>query len=525
MVPRLRPQAAAKARSAKGASGERHPPAGLVLLAAAVVLAAACSGSRSGDGDPAAVDGAGVWVDVSPEPEPDAADAGDAPPDDIPNDRPDPESNGAAAVGGSAAPDADGGAEDESHAYAEGDGTTEAGDGVAADADAESDDGVATGTESDDADTGGTEAGSAESGNGAEVLTTPESSGTNGIEVPETDPDTPRAPLTGELTSDPTLDQRRALAVKVGNSNRRSRPQTGLAAADIVYEMLIEGGESRFLAVFHSEMPGRVGPVRSARTSDFDLLADLARPFLASSGANPTVLSETRQAERAGTIVDVGGMRTFVPYSRDPARRSPYNLYFHSESLTDSGGAAIRGGPLETPVVPLLDYGTSNPAGVAGAKGVTVTYHLPTNNFVSHIWDPAVPGWVRIQDGRLMLTETDFGPQEVAPVNVAVVWMNHQYAPADRESPLTVSFGTGDALVLAEGAVHEAVWERTEGRAGIRFVDTAGNPLSFSPGPTWILIANSSRRFPVTEAEVLYAYNATRLLAEAREAHEAAIIP
>lgn len=88
-----------------------------------------------------------------------------------------------------------------------------------------------------------------------------------------------------------------------------------------------------------------------------------------------------------------------------------------------------------------------------------------------------------------------------------------------------MSFGTGDALVLTEGAVHEAVWERTEDRAGIRFVDTAGNPLSFSPGPTWILIANSSRRFPVTEAEVLYAYNGTRMLAEAREAHEAAIIP
>ena len=369
-------------------------------------------------------------------------------------------------------------------------------------------------------------AGEGEAGeDGDEVTTTPENSGTIGIAVPESILDRPRAPLTGELTGNSTLAQRRALAVKVGNSDRRSRPQAGLAAADIVYETLIEGGESRLLAVFHSEIPSRVGPVRSVRTSDFDLLADLSRPYLASSGANQTVLSEIRRAERAGTIVDIGGMRTFVPYSRDPARRSPYNLYFHSESLTDSGGAALRGGPLEAPVVPLLDYGSSNPAGIAGAKGVTVTYHRPTDNVVSHIWDSAAGGWVRIQDGDLMMTETVSGLREVAPVNVAVVWMPHRYAPADAESPLTQSYGTGKALVLTAGAVHEAVWERTADRAGFRFVDTAGNPLSFSPGSTWLLIANSSRRFPVTVAEVLDADDGARLLAEAREAAEAAGFP
>ena len=521
MVPRLRPQAAYEFASKRVPTRLRLPPALLASLAAAaaVALAVACSGSPSGSGDPVDPGVAQLPGDPSPTPESDptapagSTVTGDAPDGDSPDDVPDPVGTEEAGVEGSAAADGNGSLAAESDAVAGSGETTEAGGDEAGDA------------EADDEVAGGAEAESAESDGRAEVVTTPESSGTNGIEVPETDPDTPRAPLTGELTSDPTLDQRRALAVKVGNSGRRSRPQAGLGAADIVYETLIEGGKSRFLAVFHSEMPSRVGPVRSVRTSDFDLLADLSRPYLASSGANPTVLSETRRADSAGTIVDVGGMRTFVPYARDPARRSPHNLYFHSESLTDSGGAALRGGQLETPVVPLLDYGTSNPAGIAGAIGVTVTYHRPTNNVVSHIWDPAVHGWVRIQDGDLMLTESDFGPKEVAPVNVAVVWMTHRNAPADPESPLTVSFGTGDALVLTEGAVHEAVWERAEDRAGIRFVDAAGNPLSFSPGPTWILIANSSRRFPVTEAEVLYAYNGTRLLAEAREAHEAAIIP
>ena len=532
MVLRPRPEAAGRATDANVRSGVSLRSAGPALLAVAVALAVACGGSQSGDGDPvevdvAGVEVAGVSVDVSPEPESDPAGAGEATVEDSPDDKPDPASGDTAAAEASPVPDANGGAEASSDGAAQENGTAgaegaEAGDAEAGDAEAEG--AEAEGAEAEGAEAEGAEAeGTAEAE--AEGAETSEIGQIMDMAVPETVRYGLRAPLTGEPTTDLTLAQRRALAVKVGNSGRRARPQAGLAAADIVFEMLIEGGESRLMAVFHSEMPGRVGPVRSARTSDFDLLADLSRPYLASSGANATVLAEMRRADRAGTIVDVGGMRTFIPYSRDPARRPPYNLYLDSEKLTGSGGAALRGGPLETPVAPLLDYGSSTPAGIAGANGVTVTYHRPTNNVVSHIWDAAAGGWVRIQDGDLMMTETGSDLREVAPVNVAVMWMTHRYAPSDAESPLTVSYGTGDALVLTAGAVHEAVWERSEDRAGFRFVDTAGNPLSLSPGSTWLLIANSSRRFPVTGAEVLADADGTRLLAEAREAAAAASVP
>ena len=329
-------------------------------------------------------------------------------------------------------------------------------------------------------------------------------------------PDGPKAPLTGELTTDSALAQRRALAVKVDNGDRRGRPQAGLAAADLVYEMLIEAGKTRFLAVFHSEIPGRVGPVRSVRSGDFDLLADLSTPYLVSSGANTTVLAEMRQAVRAGTLVDIGGLRNFVPYTRDPARRSPFNLYFHYENLLDGDADALPPGPLAAPVAPLFDYGSTNPEGLADATGVTVTFHRSSGNVISHIWDAAVGGWVRIQGGALMTTETDFGLTEVAPVNVAVVWMPHRVSAAEAESPQALSYGTGDALVLTAGTVHNAVWERTEDRAGFRFSDAAGNPLSLSPGSTWLLLANTSRRYPVAEAAIVTASDGARLLADAR---------
>ena len=338
------------------------------------------------------------------------------------------------------------------------------------------------------------------------------------VSEPEALPDGPEAPFTGELTTDSALAQRRAVAVKVDNGDRRARPQAGLASGDIVYEMLIEGGKTRFLAVFHSEMPGRIGPVRSVRSGDFDLLADLSTPYFVSSGANTTVLAEMRQAERAGTLVDIGGLRNFVPYTRDPARRSPRNLYFNYENLLGGDADALPGGPLAEPVAPLFDYGSTNPEGIADATGVTVTFHQSLGNVISHIWDARVGGWVRIQEGALMMTETDFGITEVAPVNVAVVWMPHGASAASAESPQARPYGTGDALVLTAGTVHNAVWERTEDRPGFRFSDAAGNPLSLSPGSTWLLLANSSRRFPVAQAAIVTASEGARLLADARAA-------
>ena len=358
---------------------------------------------------------------------------------------------------------------------------------------------------------------------GEVVLDEPDAAETAAEPEPEPEvPTGPTAPLTGLITTDASLDQRRAVAVKIDNGDKRGRPQAGLAAADVVYEELIEGAKTRLLAVYHSEMPGRVGPVRSVRSGDLGLLTDLSTPYLASSGANVTVLEEMRQADRAGTMIDIGGLRTFVPYSRDPERLSPFNLYFHYDNIVGDDGSFLRGGPLDRPVAPLFDYGSSNPDGIVGAAGVTVTYHRNTGNVISHVWDDELGGWVRIQQGTLMVTETDFGLVEVAPANVVVMSVPYETSAADSESPQVSVQGAGDALVLTAGAVHEAVWERTPDRVGYRFTDTAGHPLSLSPGSTWLLLANTTRRFPVAETEVLTWWGGGQLLDQARALAEAA---
>ena len=324
-------------------------------------------------------------------------------------------------------------------------------------------------------------------------------------------------PLTGELTSDFFLAQRRAVAVKVDNGGLRPRPQFGLAAADIVYEVLVEGGFTRFLAVFHSEIPDRIGPVRSVRSSDMDLLADLGTPYLASSGANSVVQREMREAVNAGVLIDAGALRGVPAYSLDRNRAAPHNRFFHYTELLDSTAASTA----PATVTPLFEYGSTNPPEIAGAAAVTVAYSF-YGNVVSHIWDAGVGGWVRIQNGELHTTESDFGTVEIAPTNVAVLWLPYKTSAADPKSPQALSYGSGDALVLTAGVVHQAAWERSEGRRGFRLTGADGNVLGLSPGSTWVILANRGSRRPVAEVTTVNTAEGARLLAEARAAVAAA---
>ena len=95
------------------------------------------------------------------------------------------------------------------------------------------------------------------------------------------------APLTG-LPIDPAKASRPALVVKIDNFPTIARPQVGINQADVVFEEIVEG-ITRFAAVFQSEDADPVGPIRSARTSDINILAQLGRPLLAWSGGNPFV--------------------------------------------------------------------------------------------------------------------------------------------------------------------------------------------------------------------------------------------
>jgi len=129
------------------------------------------------------------------------------------------------------------------------------------------------------------------------------------------------------------------LAVKIDNL-APARPQTGLTGADIVYVLPVEGGLSRFLAVYSSHVPPVIGPVRSAREDDLELLRQFGRPAFAYSGAQPQLLPVVERA-RTVDLYDgrVGG------YFRDLRRVAPHNLPIRSAGPGLTPTAALPSPP------------------------------------------------------------------------------------------------------------------------------------------------------------------------------------
>src|SRR5207253_1555385 len=150
--------------------------------------------------------------------------------------------------------------------------------------------------------------------------------------IPTTVPSPPTmsaSPLTG-LPMDIVRSKRPVLVVKIDNAPK-ARPQIGLNQADVVFEEGVEGGITRFAALFHSEESKPVGPVRSARSTDIKIVSAFHHPLFAYSGAN----SLFKQYVADAPLVDVGVDRYPDRYHRDNARSSPYNLFSETETLLD----------------------------------------------------------------------------------------------------------------------------------------------------------------------------------------------
>jgi len=329
------------------------------------------------------------------------------------------------------------------------------------------------------------------SGGGAEVATgSPDEPATG---APDTDgrdrglgaPST--WPLRGVLSRNTPTDLP-AVVVKIDN-DPHARPQSGLNQADVVYEIEVEG-ITRFAAVFHSEAVDRVGPVRSARSSDLDLLAALGAPLFAWSGANGGVTAEVLGAQDAGLLVDVGHNSAPDQYWRDGGRQAPYNLY---TSVTGLRGLDRPGSGTPRPLFAYRQEGDPLPEGAAATSGISVAYAGDGRIAnVEFVWDEELDGWARFQTDNLHgdgSPHVDAAGEQVAPENVVVLSTTYTTSAADSRSPQAQTVGEGDALVLTGGG--QAItgrWRRGAGTAAVELTTAAGEPITLRPGRTWVLL-------------------------------------
>ena len=267
-----------------------------------------------------------------------------------------------------------------------------------------------------------------------------------------------------------------ALVVKIDNHDR-ARPQFGINSADVVFEEIVEGGLTRFAAVFHSQGADIVGPVRSVRTSDFDLLRNFNRPLFANSGGNEAVLELLRDVD----YVDVSSNADVDSYRRLTERQSPHNLVTSTKSLRIVGDD--RGGGGSPPLLfARRDLDEPLPDTAVAVKGVDISYGA-TN--VTYRWDPDRNGWIRSQDGSL---HVDAVGVVVAPEIVIVQIISYRRSSADGRSPEAVLVGEGSALVLYGGHLIEGFWARREATALTYYTDRAGEAITVPSGNTWVAL-------------------------------------
>ncbi len=280
-----------------------------------------------------------------------------------------------------------------------------------------------------------------------------------------------KALLTGLVIFDQPI--RPALIVKIDNVVA-ARPQAGIAQADIVYVEEVEGGLTRLAAVFHSQTPNQVGPVRSMRTGDFDLLSQFNSPLFSNSGGNRIAVRLLRES----TLVDIGAGSNSDLYYRT-SRPAPHNLFTNPANLWAVGQGDEYETGLPFPIFQFRGAGDPFHPDANPAAGVDIDYG---QTVVAYSWNGS--GWDRSQDGD---PTVDADGTRIAPTTVILQITHYDASVADGASPHAITTGRGEAWILSDGQVLLAAWRREAETDQIEYVDaTTGNIIGILPGQTWI---------------------------------------
>jgi hypothetical protein len=293
-------------------------------------------------------------------------------------------------------------------------------------------------------------------------------------------------PLTGApVPGGGAVPQRAALAVKVTNYPT-GRPQTGLQKADIVFEEPVEGGITRFVAVFQCAGATLVGPIRSARNIDIGILGQFGTPLLAHVGGINPVIANIDASPLVN--VDVGAHGTVIQH---PAGRvAPYDTYASTSALW-----AIDPSDRSVPS-PLFTYSNAPPSGPGVSPVSSVAIPFSSSSTVVWRYNAKLHAFQRYYGSKPDTLST--GIQETA-ANVVVQFVQVTYGPwvENTEGGLEVQANlyndaSGPALVFRSGQEISGTWSRSSLAQPTQFVDSSGQPIAMQPGQTWVeLVPNT----------------------------------
>ena len=282
-------------------------------------------------------------------------------------------------------------------------------------------------------------------------------------------------PLTGVPPRKGEQVNRVALGVKIDNVND-ARPQVGLDQADLVVEETVEGGLTRLFAVFQCDSPPSIGPIRSARTSDGDLLRLLHGAVFGFSGANPRVIPQVQATSNAVLISYDALGNTY--FHRDYSRPAPHNVFSAAKTLLGAG--LSRDKKLRAPK-PLFTYAAAKVKGFP-VKSASLTWPSATAGWT---WDGN--HWLRTQNGT---ADAVASGHRVMAANVVIMSITTAYTGLHdvlgNASPDDVVTGSGKVWVMRDGHVIVGTWSRPDRTKPWVLKDKNGHLLPLKPGRTWV---------------------------------------
>jgi len=291
-------------------------------------------------------------------------------------------------------------------------------------------------------------------------------------------PETPKNYLTGLPGTNGNV-----LAVKIDDT-RDAHPQIGIEAADLVYVEQVESGLTRLLALYTSEYPEFIGPIRSARISDIDLLAQYGKVAFAYSGSQ----TKMRPVLAAANLNILSAERNPPSiFARDESRVSPVNMILYIQKLFDQATNKLKMELIPLPSSPWL-FGdlpkTAKPVISAKVNWPNAKYEL--------IWNSTSKCWNIKQNGEIEITTAGSNlciqNAIIQKVKIEPSIYGDKFGGV---TPVSLTVGSGKAVLLRDGKYLNLGWQRDDATQFTKWFDDQGERMKITPGKTWVFLADS----------------------------------
>lgn len=293
----------------------------------------------------------------------------------------------------------------------------------------------------------------------------------------EVNPNDTESPINGIMTTS-TKASFRPIGIMIEN-HPDSRPQSGLAEADLVYEMITEGGITRFFAIFGSNSPKEMGPVRSARVP-FVTFADEYNALYAHVGGSAEALSLISKTK---DFYDLNQFSLGKYFWRDSKRYAPHNVYTTIEKLQE----AAKSKKYDTNgVIDAWQFKDEETQENRGQTNSVIIDFSSAPYKVTWSYNKDTNSYKRLQTGKAM-TDRVSGKQ----VEAKTIIVQQVSSYTQGQYTLMKHIGTGKATIYMDGKIIKGSWSKSAQNSRTKFYDENNIEVKFTRGPIWIEIATN----------------------------------